>query len=87
MRVIQAAAPEASEAGSRHEAVAVAEDVPPHMLLLTGASTLLASELPVEGLQRFPLGLKLVRVPLNELRSELRVHWGKEHCGSLKPAA
>jgi hypothetical protein len=83
MWVEEAVAGDAPEAGPRHQAIAVAEDVPFHLLPMAGPSAHLAAELPVEGLEGLPLGLELVGVPFDELRSELRVHRHEVHCGSV----
>lgn len=83
MRVEQAAAVDASEAGPRDQRVGVGEDVPLHVLLLAGPSAHLASELPVEGVLRLQRRRELVDVPLDGLACELGVHLAESHCGSV----
>lgn len=83
MWVEQTAASGAAKAGPRNERVRVAEDMPAHMLLLASPSADLAAELSVEGVEGLLLGRQFVGVPLDELASELLIHWFEDHDSSL----
>jgi hypothetical protein len=83
MRIEQAAAACATEAGPGYQRVRVTEDMSLDVLLLASPPTLLAPELPVEGLECLQRRCQLVRVPFDGLAGELWVHRYELHQASL----
>lgn len=83
MRVEEAAAGEAAEAGPGHQGVRVREDVPTHQLLLALAFAALAAKLSVESVQRPTLGREFVLVPFDGLSNQFGVHGLEVHPQTL----
>lgn len=84
MWIEQAPAASTPKKRPRIHRVGVVEGVLAQELLLHGAPALLAAELPVEGIQGFPLGVELVLVSFDGLHNIRRVHLNDSHAGSVE---
>lgn len=79
MRIEKTLARSASEQRPRRQNVGVRKDMRSGVLFPNGSAASLALELPVEGVERFPLRVELVRVSFDGFPGQGGVHLNERH--------